>query len=138
MACGLLPYIGVLICISLDLCPVYILKFKSDELSVNKHLHNPSQDVINYISQTIFPKVIDCGGVSTRGHGQREGPVGSKLSRSYDADDNGRVRSERSERSPPQSLLSSRFNMKRKKVMKPKKTRMSFERSVRHICVFLG
>ena len=41
---------------------------------------------------------------------EREGPVGSKLSRSDDEDNNGRVRSERSERSPPQSLLSSRCN----------------------------
>ena len=39
-----------------------------------------------------------------------------KLSRSDDADDNGRVRSERSERSPPQSLLSSLCNIKTKKV----------------------
>ena len=39
-------------------------------------------------------------GVSTPGHGQGEGPFGSKLSRSDDADDDGRGRSERSERSP--------------------------------------
>ena len=38
-------------------------------------------------------------GVSTPGHGQGEGPFGSKLSRSDDADDDGRGRSERSERS---------------------------------------
>ena len=37
--------------------------------------------------------------VSTPGHGQGEGPVDSKLSRSDDADGNGRGRSERSERS---------------------------------------
>ena len=39
-------------------------------------------------------------GVSTPGHGQGEGPIGSKLSRSDDEDDDGRGRSERSERSP--------------------------------------
>ena len=39
-------------------------------------------------------------GLSTPGQGQGEGPVGSKLSRSDDADDDGRGRSERSERSP--------------------------------------
>ena len=33
-------------------------------------------------------------GVSTPGHGQGEGPVGSKLSRSDDADDDGRGRSD--------------------------------------------
>ena len=38
-------------------------------------------------------------GVSTPGHGQGEGPDGSKLSRSDGADDDGRGRSERSERS---------------------------------------
>ena len=44
-------------------------------------------------------------GVSTPGHGQGEGPVGSKLSRSDDADDDGRGRSERSERSPLRGKL---------------------------------
>ena len=44
-------------------------------------------------------------GVSTPGHGQGEGPVGSKLSRRDDADDDGRGRSERSERSPLRSKL---------------------------------
>ena len=39
-------------------------------------------------------------GVPTPGHGQGEGPGGSKLSRSDGADDAGRGRSERSERSP--------------------------------------
>jgi hypothetical protein len=38
-------------------------------------------------------------------HGQGEGPVGSKLSRSDDADDDGRGRSERSERSPIRGKL---------------------------------
>ncbi len=44
-------------------------------------------------------------GVSTPGHGQGEGPVDSKLSRSDDADDDGRGRSERSERSPLRGKL---------------------------------
>ena len=44
-------------------------------------------------------------GVSTPGHGQGEGPVGSKLSRSDDTDDDGRGRSERSERSPLRGKL---------------------------------
>ena len=39
-------------------------------------------------------------GVSTPGHGQGEGPDGYKSSRSGDAVDVGRGRSERSERSP--------------------------------------
>ena len=44
-------------------------------------------------------------GVSTLGHGQGEGPVDSKLSRSDDADGDGRGRSERSERSPRRGKL---------------------------------
>ena len=42
---------------------------------------------------------VGAADVSTPGHGQGEGPVDSKLSRSDDADGNGRGRSERSERS---------------------------------------
>ena len=53
----------------------------------------------------------DCGGVSTRGHGQREGPDGDKWPLGH-AGNVGRVRSERSERSPPQSLSSSRCKYK--------------------------
>jgi len=48
-------------------------------------------------------------GLSTPGQGQGEGPIGSKLSRSDDADDNGRGRSERSERSP--SGVSTPYRM---------------------------
>ena len=50
----------------------------------------------------------DCGGMSTPGHGQGEGPDGDKWSTDH-AGHVGRGRSERSERSPPQSLLSFRF-----------------------------
>ena len=53
----------------------------------------------------------DCGGMSTPGHGQGEGPNGDKWSIDH-AGYVGRGRSERSERSPPQSQLSSRCNIK--------------------------
>ena len=53
----------------------------------------------------------DCGGMSTPGHGQGEGPDGDKWSLDH-AGNVGRGRSERSERSPLQSLLSSRCNIK--------------------------
>ena len=46
----------------------------------------------------------DCRGVSTPGHGQGEGPDGDKWSIDH-AGYVGRGRSERSERSPLQSLL---------------------------------
>jgi hypothetical protein len=50
----------------------------------------------------------DCGGVSTPGHGQGEGPARYEFRGQRDEVDCGRGRSERSERSPPQSLPSPR------------------------------
>ena len=50
-------------------------------------------------------KQLPLRGVCSRAHGKREGPVGSKLSHSDDADDDGRVRSEQSERSPLRGKL---------------------------------
>ncbi len=47
--------------------------------------------------------------VSTPGHGQGVGPVGSKLSRSDDADDDGRGRSEASRRLAERSLSEVRL-----------------------------
>ena len=58
-------------------------------------------------------------GVSTPGHGQGEGPVGSKLSRSDDADDDGRGRSERSERSPLRGKLPPLRSLAHKKRGRP-------------------
>ena len=49
----------------------------------------------------------DCGGVSTPGLGEGEGPDGDKWSVDH-AGNVGRGRSERSERSPPQSSPSDR------------------------------
>jgi len=54
-------------------------------------------------------------GVSTPGHGQGAGPVDSKLSRSDDADGNGRGRSERSERSPLRGKLPALRSVAHKK-----------------------
>ena len=42
-----------------------------------------------------WPGIRGFGGVASRGHGKREGPAGDKLSRSDDAGNGGRVRSER-------------------------------------------
>ena len=59
----------------------------------------------------------DCGGMSTPGHGQGVGPDGDKWSTDH-AGYVGRGRSERSERSPPQSLLSFRFNIRKEADLK--------------------
>ena len=47
------------------------------------------------------------GGVAPLGHGEREGPAGDKFSRSEDAGNGGRVRKERSDWSPPDTLCRS-------------------------------
>ena len=62
---SLLPYERILVRVGFDLRSIYILDFKADELRINQHLHDLSEDIIHNISQTMLPEQVDCVEVRT-------------------------------------------------------------------------
>ena len=90
-------------------CPLRGMCFKrfllksNTKVAVEVEIVDTTHNLRKYIA--LSGQQLLLRGVSTPGHGQGEGPVGSKLSRSDDAYDDGRGRSERSKRSPLRSKL---------------------------------